>query len=141
MSGPAASESSVRPLRAAAIAALRGATDAGNKVFTPPVKAGTPFPWLVIRNYSESPSNFAGRMGSQVGFDLTGHVRQDKDYGDAPLLALWEQSCLALHRVPLNVDGHTLLTGTLRLLVTYSDPDDGKVMQFVARYEGMTRNT
>lgn len=107
------------------------------RVYTAPVVRDAMLPYLVVGNYSEQVDNFAGRPGSACMFDLKGYAYSSG--GDRQLMELWEECYLTLHRQPLVLGNHLHLTGTLRLLATYLDPDDGKTMQFVAKYEATTR--
>lgn len=128
----------IRDLRTAVIGALVAAeTDAGDRVYTPPVpQTATGFPRLVIAGYAEDPSNYFGRPGSWVRMQVHGQARSTA--GDTPREALYQQVHAALHDVPLEVDDHLLLEGTLRRIATYTDPD-GVTLHFVAAYAGETR--
>lgn len=131
-------DSAVRSLRKAVIDALKdGVPSVNGRVYTPPAPANAVFPYLVVGNYNEKESNFNGRMGSLVTFDVKGFVRSEG--GDAPLLEVFEECYQALHQQGLDIDGHLHLEGKLRLQTTYLDPD-GRTLQFVARYTGETKN-
>lgn len=128
----------IRDLRSAVIGALVTAgTAAGDRVFTPPVpQFVTAFPRLVVDGYAEDPRAYFGRPGAWVRMQVKGQAKSQA--GDAPRESLYEQVHAALHQVPLDIDGHLLLEGTLRRVATYTDPD-GETLHFVAVYEGETR--
>jgi hypothetical protein len=133
-------ESAVRPLRAAVIAALKVGTDLPDtKIKTGAIKQGLEPPYLLLQNYEEPVDNFHGRSGSKVSFLLKGFTLVQ--LGDDPLLELYDQCYRTLHRRRLSVAGHLHISGTLELLTTFPDPENNTLIQFVAAYEGVTRNT
>lgn len=129
----------IRDLRTAVIMALRGVTNAGNRVYlTPVAQEFKAWPRIVVYGYTEDKANYFGRHGNE-GRMLVRCEAVCKA-GDTPLEELAEQVCAALDNQPITVDNHLLLIGTVRRTIPkYPDPDIANLWLLPLLYESETR--
>lgn len=104
----------------------------GGRVYTEPVPQDATIPFLVVGGYSEVPGAHYGGAGvSDNGLDIRGVERLS--LGDAPVLALWEETEAALQDVTLSPIGFEDTVCAIRLIQQYRDPKDKSLWYFAAR--------
>lgn len=135
------------PVRVALLARLRahagvqaevGGEPGRSRVFGGVADDPNDFKYIVVGDPGEQP------RGASVPFGRDGHEGTTRirawvaGADDAPALRLYHEIEQALNRVLLPLDGHTMVSGRVRLITTQSDPDR-RATQAVIEYRVHSR--
>lgn len=137
------SESAAWPLDVALVEYLQADTELMDEledrgIYSAQAPQGAQKPYLVIGTSDEGDFLTFGRGGSDLETALHIWTDQTQEMGRRQALVIWGHLRRLLHYVPVPMDGHTMIRGTVRLVDVLLD-DDGPFLHGLVTYNVLSR--